>query len=175
MSRPRKPGAAPDAVAPMKRAPKLDYGILDQLLGYSLRLAQNGLYLHFSQSCPDPDVTPQRFAAMTLIERNPGIGQSELSLAMGINRSGAMRLVDWLEARDLAERVGNGNDARRWGLRLTANGSSALSTISDAVKAHDAKLVSLLGADGPALKRMLDRLADVASRDLAAVSQRIDA
>jgi DNA-binding MarR family transcriptional regulator len=158
----------------MKQGGALDYGILDNLLGYSLRLAQNALYLHFSQAASDPDITPQRFAVLVLIERNPGIGQSTLSEAMGINRSGAMRLVDWFETRDFVQRVNDTGDARRWGLKLTTHGRKTLAAMTEAVRTHDARLVALLDGDGAALKRLLDRLAEVANKDLASAPRVAD-
>ena len=148
----------------MQRGKALDYGVLDSLLGYSLRRAQNGLYLHFSAAASDPEITPQRFAALVLIDRNPGIGQTVLSEAMGINRSGAMRLVDWFEARDLAMRVSHSQDARRWGVKLTSHGKKTLVNMIDAVCAHDAALTALLGGEGETLKRLLDQLADATNR-----------
>ncbi len=148
----------------MQRGEALDYGVLDTLLGYSLRRAQNGLYLHFSRAASDPEITPQRYAALVLIDRNPGIGQTVLGEAMGINRSGAMRLVDWFEARELAVRISQSQDARRWGVKLTPQGKKTVATMTEAVREHDAALTALLGGDGETLKRLLDQLADLTNR-----------
>jgi DNA-binding MarR family transcriptional regulator len=150
---------APDANAPMDRVPELDYGVLDTLMGYSLRRAQNALYLDFYAATEDFGLSPQRFAALVLIDSNPGIRQGLLGQAMGIGRSGALRLVDWLEARRLVAREPDAADARIWGLHLTVSGRRTLQAMTKAVQAHDQALVDSLGPEGMRLKVLLDLLA----------------
>ena len=84
------------AQAELRPLPGLAYGVLDELLGYALRRAQNALYLHFQRSVDRADVSPQRFAALVLVAQNPGLRQGLLADAMGLHRSGGMRLTDWL-------------------------------------------------------------------------------
>ncbi|MGL4231988.1 MAG: MarR family winged helix-turn-helix transcriptional regulator [Casimicrobium sp.] len=156
-------GKSPEVAAPMQHVPGLDYGVLDELTGYALRRAQNALYLHFDAATAQWQLSPQRFAALVLIDRNPGLAQGVLSDAMGINRSGAMRLVDWLESNALVVRIHDKEDARRWGVQLTQHGKKKLIAMTNAVRAHDALLVAKLGDDGPRLKPLLEALATAAS------------
>ncbi|MFM2399764.1 MAG: hypothetical protein RL341_1921 [Pseudomonadota bacterium] len=151
-----------DAPGSMQRVPGLDYGVLDELMGYALRRAQNALYLDFYAATEDFGLSPQRFAALVLIERNPGIRQGLLGQAMGIDRSGALRLVDWLEARHLAVREPSAEDARVWGLHLTIPGRRTLAAMEHAVRQHDQALVTALGKQGAQLKPLLDALANLA-------------
>jgi DNA-binding MarR family transcriptional regulator len=151
---------APDADAPMVRVPGLDYGVLDELMGYSLRRAQNALYLDFYAATEDLGLSPRRFAALTLIDRNPGIRQGVLGQAMGIGRSGALRLADWLEARQLVSRQPDTQDARSWGLYMTQAGGRRLAAMTRAVKMHDERLIAMLGPQGTQLKPLLDALAN---------------
>jgi DNA-binding MarR family transcriptional regulator len=151
--------SAPIAVAPMKRVPGLRYGALDDFLGYALRRAQNALYLDFARATAAFDITPARFAALTLIGENPGLAQNILAQAMGIDRSGALRLADWFGARGLAERRLVESDARLWGLHLTDDGRRTLAAMTTAVRAHDPAWAARVGADAPLLRDLLEKLA----------------
>jgi DNA-binding MarR family transcriptional regulator len=155
-----------DDIAPeglMLPVPGVDYGALDGLLGYALRRAQNALYLDFYRATAAWGISPQRFAALVLIARNPGLRQGLLGQAMGLHRSGALRLTDWLTAQGYAERRDAPGDARAWGLHLTAAGKRLLVKLEAAVAPHDRKLLEALGDQGPALKAALERLAWVAT------------
>lgn len=143
--------------------PGLRYGVLDELLGYALRRAQNALYLDFYRATQGEDISPQRFAALVLVAENPGMRQGLLAQAMGLHRSGALRLTDWLTAQGWVERRDDPADARSWGLYLTAAGRRRLARLEQAVRAHDAALLQGLEASGAALKAALERLAWVAT------------
>lgn len=147
----------------MLPVPGVDYGLLDGLLGYALRRAQNALYLDFYRATAEWDVSPQRFAALVLIARNPGLRQGLLGQAMGLHRSGALRLTDWLTAKGWAERRDTPGDARAWGLHLTSAGRRRLAQLQQAVAEHDRTLAAALGDQGAALKAGLERLAWVAT------------
>jgi DNA-binding MarR family transcriptional regulator len=160
-----KPDTAspPAPEGPMLPVPGLDYGLLDDLLGYALRRAQNALYLDFYRATAEWDISPPRFAALVLIARNPGLRQGLLGQAMGLHRSGALRLTDWLTAQGWAQRRDAPDDARSWGLHLTPAGKKLLTKLEAAVAHHDRALTQALGDQGPALKAGLERLARVAT------------
>ena len=164
MSRTPPPNAAPEPPeAPLLPVPGLDYGVLDDLLGYALRRAQNALYLDFYRATSALDVSPQRFAALVLVGRNPGMRQGLLAQAMGLHRSGALRLTDWLTGRGWVERRDDAEDARRWGLFLTTAGKRQLAVLERRVRTHDERLMSELGERAARLKADLERLAEIAS------------
>lgn len=159
----RPPTESPPPEGLLLPVPGLAYGVLDELLGYALRRAQNALYLDFHRATQGLDVSPQRFAALVLVGQNPGMRQGLLAQAMGVHRSGALRLTDWLTAQAWAERRDDPQDARSWGLHLTAAGKRMLSKLEQAVRTHDAALLAGLGERGAALKADLERLALVAT------------
>src|SRR3982751_4112885 len=111
----------PRSLTPIARVPGLDYGVLDELLGYSLRRAQVAMFIAFDEATRGMNITPPRFTALVIIGGNPGISQSTLGKVLGIARSGAMLVTDWFETRGLAERRRPG-DERAWGLHLTRKG-----------------------------------------------------
>ncbi len=164
-ARPAAPARAPDAPeGELRPLPGLDYGVLDQLMGYALRRAQNALYLHFQRAVAvQADVSPQRFAALVLVAGNPGLRQGVLAEAMGLHRSGGMRLVDWLHAQGWVRRAPDPLDGRGWTLHPTPAGRDALRRLSQAVLAHDAALVQAVGEGGGQLHPLLERLATAAA------------
>ena len=150
----------PRALAPIGRVAGLEYGVLDELLGYSLRRAQVAMFLAFHEATRGMEITPPRFTALVIIEANPGLSQSVLGKVLGIARSGAMTMTDWLEARGLVERRRKPGDARAWGLHLTADGEQFVAKMRRRVLQHDlSKAKSLSRAERRELLRLLEKLA----------------
>ena len=150
----------PRVLAPILRVAGLDYDVLDELLGYALRRAQVGMFLAFHAATRGQDITPPRFTALVIVGANPGIGQSALGKVLGIARSGAMMLTDWMEDRGLVERRRRPNDGRAWGVHLTARGEKVLASMKRRVNAEDRKRAGVLDArERRELLRLLNKLA----------------
>lgn len=150
----------PRGLAPILRVPGLDYDVLDELLGYALRRAQVGMFLAFHAATRGMDITPPRFTALVIVGANPGIGQSVLGKVLGIARSGAMLLTDWMEARGLVERRRRPEDARAWGVHLTPRGERLVAAMKRRVVALDRKRAAVLDArERRELLRLLNKLA----------------
>jgi len=142
------------------RVEGLNYGDLDEHLGYVLRRAQLAGFEAFHRATERIDVTPARYTALTIVGANPGLSQSDLGAALGTARSGAMVLADWMEKRGLAERRSQPDDARAWGLYLTRRGEARLRDMKTRVKAKDAEFAARLTLrERATLKRLLDKLA----------------
>ncbi len=116
-------GPRPGSVA---RVEGIDYADLPEHLGYALKRAQIASFGAFSSATEGQEITPPRYTALAILAGNPGISQSTLGEVLGTARSGAMMLADWLEHRGLAERRHRPDDARAWGLFLTAKGETLL-------------------------------------------------
>ena len=150
----------PRALAPIARVPGLDYGVLDELLGYRLRRAQVAMFAAFHEATRGLDMTPPRFTALVIVGANPGISQSTLGAVLGIARSGAMLLTDWFAGRGLVERRHHPQDKRAWGLHLTRKGEALLARMRARVLALDFRRTSHLSADERAqLLRLLEKVA----------------
>jgi len=150
----------PRVLAPIARVGGLDYDVLDELLGYALRRAQVGMFLAFHVATRGLDITPPRFTALVIVGANPGIGQSALGKVLGIARSGAMMLTDWMEDRGLVERRRRPNDGRSWGVHLTVRGEELLARMKRRVSAEDRKRAKVLDArERRELLRLLNKLA----------------
>lgn len=150
-------GPRPGSIA---RVPGIDYGGLDDLLGYRLRRAQLAGFEAFQRATAGVDITPPRYTALTFVGANPGLSQTDLGAALGTARSGAMLLTNWFEAHGLAERRRRNGDGRAWGLYLTLRGRLLIAKLARRVRAHDATFARRLPPRELAvLKRLLEKLA----------------
>ena len=159
MNRPPSPHR-PRTLAPIERVPGVDYGVLDDLLGYSLRRAQVVMFLAFHRATRGLEITPPRFSALVIIGANPGLSQSTLGAVLGIARSGAMLLAGWMVQRRLVERRRRPDDGRAWGLHLTRRGAQLVEKMKAAVLAEDRRRAAgLTAAERRELFRLLEKLA----------------
>ena len=144
----------------MKRVPGLDYDVLDDLLGYTLRRAQLAMFASFDEATRGKHLTPPRFTALVVIGANPGLSQTVLGRVLGIARSGAMLMTDLLEERGLVERRRRPNDGRAWGLHLTRRGEQFVGPMKRRVLEFDFKKAGLLTrTERRELLRLLEKLA----------------
>jgi DNA-binding MarR family transcriptional regulator len=137
---------------------RTDFDLLLGLVGFHLRFAQNAVVDHFLEHVGDGAVTPIQFSTLTLVGANPGLSQTALSRAVGIERSSAVAIIDGLEKRGLLER--RRPDRRSHALHLTAAGKRLLARLKPQVAAHDAAIAaSLSDSEKRLLVDLLDRLA----------------
>ena len=66
-------------------------------MGYHLRRAQISFFNDFENSMGGVQITPGQFGVITLIAANPGLTQSALARAVGIERSTMIAVIDVLE------------------------------------------------------------------------------
>ena len=141
------------------RVEGLNYGDLDEHLGYVLRRAQLAGFDAFHRATECIDITPARYTAFTIIGANPGLTQSALGAALGTARSGAMMVVNWMEKRGLVERRHRPDDGRSWGLYLTRRGEVRLRELNRRVRAKDAAFAARLApGELVTLRKLLDKL-----------------
>ncbi len=137
---------------------ELDYGRLDQSLGYVLRRAQLAVFKTFQTMFRALDITPAQCSVLLIIEKNPGLTQTQVSDALGIKRANFVALFDGLEARGLAQRA-SASDRRSYALQLTPRGRAMLRKIHAVSDAHEEKIsAGLTQADRHELFRLLNAL-----------------
>lgn len=147
------------APSPIARVAGLDYDVLDALLGYSLRRALVAILGTFEEATRGHGITPPRFTALVIIGANPGLSQATLGSVLGIARSGAMMLVDWMVAQALVERRRKPDDGRTWGLTLTPQGARLLATLKQRVAHTERRRSAALTArERMQLVRLLEKL-----------------
>ena len=155
----RARSAGANGPAGSKAAVAVARGMLPQLLGYELRLAQQAVFRDFEQSVGALGISAGRVGVLILVEANPGIAQSPLALAVGLDRSSLVPLLDQLEGAGWLERRA-GTDRRSNGLWLTPAGATLLARVKARVRAHEKRIAARLQpAERSELMRLLRLLA----------------
>jgi len=124
----------------------IDFGPLAQWVGFNLRMAQESAFEAFSRRSQAIGEKPGRFATLTLIGRNPGISQTELSHANGRDKSSLTPVVEDLVRRGLVKRTRLNHDRRAYRLNLTPAGKRTLSQLNACARRHERNLDRIIGA-----------------------------
>lgn len=131
-------------------------GALAGLLGYRLRLAQQAVFRDFARTVPE--TSPGRVGILFLIDANPGVTQSRLAHAVGLDRSTMVGVLHALEARGLVERR-RGEDRRTNGLSLTRGGLSLVTGLKRRIRLHERRVAAkLTAAERAQLMALLEKL-----------------
>jgi DNA-binding MarR family transcriptional regulator len=133
---------AEDALAP---GHEVDMGKMHGYLGYLLRRAQMLAYADFIAELAELNLSPGQFGVLTVIYTNPGLRQSEVSAALGIQKTNFVAVLNEFERRGLAVRQPATGDRRSYALFLTAAGKALLRRARAAQARHEARLVEPLG------------------------------
>lgn len=137
-------GASNSLATKQKTVPgALGAGVLPGLIGYRLRLAQQTVFRDFAKSVPD--LSPGRAGILFLIEANPGVTQSRLAVAVGLDRSTMVGVLDALQGKGLVERR-RGEDRRTNGLWLTRAGRNEVAALKRRIARHERRVSGRLSA-----------------------------
>ncbi len=136
-----------------------DEGILPELLGYHLRRAQLAVFADFARSMTGIDLTPGQFGVLARIAANPGLSQSALGRAVGIERSSVVAVIDRLEKRKLVVRGKAEGDRRANALSLSDEGARLFRDASRRVRAHERRIArGLTPAEARTLATLLRKI-----------------
>ena len=135
-------------------------GVLGKVVGYQMRRAN----LHFieaaSRALARFELTPLQWSALARIEANPGCNQSELGVALAINRSGAAKVVARLVALELIDRRPK-CDPRAYALKIRPAGRDVLAKGGAAIRQSEQVILQVLDeAERRELSRLLLKLAE---------------
>jgi DNA-binding MarR family transcriptional regulator len=137
----------------------LNVGVLRDLLGYGLRRAQVRAFQDFAVAMSPFEVSPGQLGVLLLVDANPGVNQSALARAMGLDRSTIVAVIDRLERRDLVSREPSPDDRRSHALVLTRTGRKFLSDVRPHLERHEARLAGDLSeAERKTLTSLLNRI-----------------
>lgn len=89
-------------------------------------------------------VTLRQFAVLAAIAEHPGLSQSDLVRATGIDRSTLADLMNRLVKRGLADRKESPSDGRAYSVDLTPAGVALLKNATQHARAADAAILDLL-------------------------------
>jgi DNA-binding MarR family transcriptional regulator len=125
-------------------------GLLNDTLGFHLRLAQEASFVAFARRSGTSGLKPGHFATLVVIHENPGLSQTALGAAVGRDKSTLTPRLAELEQRGLIRRDRAATDRRSYALTLTPAGEEALAALAAHAAAHDADLDRLVGAENRA-------------------------
>jgi len=141
------------------RAPALDRRRLTGLLGYSLRRAQLRAFQDFAETMAPFGLSPGQLGVLLLVQANPGLNQSTLAKAMGLDRSTIVAVIDRLEGRDFLRRASSPRDRRSHALGLTDAGAVFLEDVQPHLRRHEERLAAgLSAAERKTLTGLLNRI-----------------
>lgn len=120
-------------------------GMLPELVGYHIRLAQMAIFADFEAALGEFALSPGLFGLLVIVEANPGLKQTQLADAARLDRSTLVPALDKLEDRGLVERRAAPGDRRSNGLFLTDAGSELLTVAKRTVRRHETRLAREFG------------------------------
>lgn len=118
----------------------LELGLLADLVGYRIRLAQIAAFKDFEETAKRFDSAPRYFGLLMLIAHNPGLPQSRLAEAIHLVRSSLVPILDRLEAEGLVERRSSPIDRRSKAVWLTLKGRKLIERLKPLVVEHEDRL-----------------------------------
>jgi DNA-binding MarR family transcriptional regulator len=124
----------------------LDFGRIDDLLGYHLRRAQVVMFQDFADAMAETGVSPGQIGVLLLVAANPGINQTTVGNALGIDRSTLVSMLDRLEERKVVARTPSPRDRRSHALILTAKGQEFLAGLLPRLDLHEQRIAARLDA-----------------------------
>ncbi|MGV8938053.1 MAG: MarR family winged helix-turn-helix transcriptional regulator [Allorhizobium sp.] len=124
---------------------KIDFSPMEEAVGYRLRRAQLAVYQDFTETFLEHELRPADFAVLMLLSKNPGLKQSEVAEALGIQRANFVAIIDGLEKKGVAERRKSEKDRRVQSLFITDAGRTYLEEIIPIWRQHDERQIARLG------------------------------
>jgi len=123
----------------------INYGPLEHWVAFHLRMAQVVSFQAFARLAHGVNLSPGRFAVLTLIGQNPGITQTALSRANRNDKSTLTSALTGLVQKKLVNRQRTEGDKRIYRLTLTPAGERLLQRLTECAKQHDRNLTRVIG------------------------------
>jgi DNA-binding MarR family transcriptional regulator len=133
------------AVDPVTRTAKSIDNPLTGHAGFHLRRASSVIMADLSERLAELDLRPADASTLILIGANPGITQSKIGAALGIQRANMAPMAARLTERGLI--AGAPVDGRSIGFRLTAEGQTVTAGARTRMEQHDARFMDALNPE----------------------------
>lgn len=136
-----------------------EFGALNDILGFHIRLAHGAVYRHFMETFAHLDLTQKQVSVLWLINDRPGVAQTDLAQRLRMDRATMMGVVNRLEKRGFLRRGRSLQDRRRKALYLEPGGKQALLQARAAIGQHEKWLKSRFSArEVTTLMTLLERI-----------------
>lgn len=141
--------------------PTLQLGVLKDMISYQMRRAQWRIQQSFARRLDGASLTPGQLILLTKIRHNPGISQTALAKANGIERSTLGEIIDRFEKRQWVERRKHNSDRRAYALHLSPQGQALFDSVIPMALEQEAELTADWSEeDKSTLLRLLSKLAE---------------
>lgn len=138
---------------------RVDSSWVDGQIGYLLRRASAAMAADYAGNAGPGALRPVQVSMLSIVDANPGIGQTELGAALGIQRTNTAPLVAQLVEAGLVERTPSPTDGRRVELQLTTAGRQAVAAGRERIAAHEHRTTGhLTETDRATLRDLLRRI-----------------
>lgn len=138
----------------------VDVGALKRMMGYALKRAQMAVFEDFIHTLRDTGLKPAQFSVLLMLHQTPGLTQSAVAQALGIQRANFVPLITELERRGWATRKQSETDRRSHALHLTEKGEALLARVTVDQREHEARVIAAIGSENADMMfKLLDRLA----------------
>jgi DNA-binding MarR family transcriptional regulator len=145
MSSPSASAFAMNDRGPHGAEDSINYGPLEHWVAFHLRMAQVVSFQAFARLAQGVNLSPGRFAVLTLIGQNPGISQTALSRANRNDKSTLTSALGGLVQKRLVKRQRTKGDKRIYQLTLTPAGEKLRQQLTECAKQHDRNLTRVIG------------------------------
>ena len=136
-----------------------DFGGLDAVVGFHIRLAHGAVYRHFTETFAELELTQKQVSVLWLVGQNPGVAQVDLGTRLRMDRATTMTIVNRLQERGYLRRERSDSDGRKQALHLTGQGEQALVQAKASIAEHENWLKSRFTAEeSEKLVEMLTRI-----------------
>lgn len=144
---------------PALGAADVEYGLLTDLTGFSVKLVWVLGYELLMRGFGESGITPHRFSMLEMVGRNPGLQQTQLATALALSRSATTLAIDFWEERGCVVRRKVPGDRRSLGVFTTRSGEKELERLRNIVREADAALTGgLSDAEVRELRRLLGKI-----------------
>ena len=141
------------------RRDSVDLGWLQTSVTFHLRYAQDKSFRTMTRGARAKHWRPGVFSILMVVQQNPGINQTQLSRAIGRDKSSLTDTLLTLDEEGLVTRARTSPDRRSYGLSLTASGEALLRKLWPGAKSHEAGLRRVLGLkDSGHFVKLLQRI-----------------
>jgi DNA-binding MarR family transcriptional regulator len=156
---PRSRKARPASSIEADSEAQLALGVMEGLLGYHLRRAQDCMHRDFLEALAEHEITQKQAAVILLTDSNPGVSQIEIANELRMDRATMTAILDRLEARGFLQRKRSTTDRRRQQLYMTPRGQKALISMKAKIRQHEKRFrLRFSEADQATLIDLLRRL-----------------
>lgn len=133
-----------------EKGPRITDATLRQFTGYSMKRAFITIQADVARTLDPFGLRMITFSALAMVGDNPGLSQSQLAAGLAIERPNLVVIIDELERRDLITRDRVPTDRRTYALQLTDEGAQLLSQATEALLAHEERIMKDVAGDDEA-------------------------